>query len=340
MNQRLATLLSAATGDTRPLAWSNVLLVTDYTPVPIGDCRSTPVGGSSGFSLVVLGPDGAPKWYCKCRPGDDDAMRRSTGIRHRLHEEPRLHDIVPDATLSADDRLLMQVAPFVTGTPFEAIVPLLDSGHWFQETRSILKIITLLADGATDVLTDVPTQRESVDLEAEMDQPLQALASELNPAQTDALRDVAHVAGLLPRRQQHGDMWPANVIRFGESWCILDFDDFGIVQVPMYDVLQLVRSCLRQRYRSAAPLNWPAIMVAGGEDVAAARALLRDWTEEHGLSAAQARGALAFYCAYRAAIAPARGWSLAQTRDLVNDVRALADALICRTSIDFLFFGR
>src|SRR5881397_3247923 len=64
-----------------------------------------------------------------------------------------------------------------------------------------------------------------------------------NTSKSSSHHDPPECTTLLGQRSpQHGDLWPSNVVHSGGSWWLLDFEVFGEVQVPLYDVCHFVRT--------------------------------------------------------------------------------------------------
>lgn len=43
---------------------------------------------------------------------------------------------------------------------------------------------------------------------------------------------------------QHGDLFPGNLLHYGQQWHVLDWESFGIVDLPFYDLFTLLLSLL------------------------------------------------------------------------------------------------
>jgi hypothetical protein len=49
----------------------------------------------------------------------------------------------------------------------------------------------------------------------------------------------------IPVIPQHGDLFPSNVVTYGKRWSLLDWESFGKIDLPFYDLFTLLLSLLR-----------------------------------------------------------------------------------------------
>jgi Ser/Thr protein kinase RdoA (MazF antagonist) len=65
----------------------------------------------------------------------------------------------------------------------------------------------------------------------------------------------------MPRELQHGDLWPDNVLRHAGGWQLIDFAEFGDVNVPLYDLWHMIRYRPRGRIARMRPFanRWDAV---------------------------------------------------------------------------------
>jgi fructosamine-3-kinase len=125
----------------------------------------------------------------------------------------------------------------------------------------------------------------------------------------------------VPGRLQHGDLWPANVLRRGDSWWLLDYELFGEVRVPLYDALHLLRTS--DRIRRPRAETWVASLMDETAETAATRAILGRAAQRHGLTPAEVAAAFVYYVADGAA----RSWRRQAAADFWEPVLAEAETL-------------
>src|SRR5439155_45094 len=132
----------------------------------------------------------------------------------------------------------------------------------------------------------------------------------------------------LPRLLQHGDLWPANILWHQGSWRLLDFESFGRVQVPLYDVHHFVRTCgSLRRPRSEATGGWLDRLASRDREAALCRETIRREAGELGLNAAQALGVLLYYLVDITAQFRLRGVPRSFWGPLALEVQRAADTL-------------
>jgi hypothetical protein len=313
VNDTLVQLLASAGLDADMLArdWSRVVLVQNNGRVPrfcaraadaapcAQDTRSThdddAALGSRGFNLLILGDDGRPSHFCKCRGPGDGMLAHEADTLAVLGAEASLRDVVPTAALATSETMSLLATGYALGTPFSHIAARAPERAWLASVDAILdtteQLGTCIAarqmlSGAAHACGEV--RRTSLGVLGAAGVAQDELAV-LERAMVDG-----EDAAPLP---QHGDLWPANVLRDGHHWRVLDFEVFGEVRVPLFDALHLVRTSAELRRNGpgegGAWVDW--LFGAATHEADAARALLGRRAARHGLSAREANGALAFY---------------------------------------------
>jgi thiamine kinase-like enzyme len=72
-------------------------------------------------------------------------------------------------------------------------------------------------------------------------------ASVLNRVSMDWLK-------ALPAIPQHGDLFPSNILTHRREWYVVDWESFGMVNLPFYDLLTLLLSLLQTE--AETPDKW------------------------------------------------------------------------------------
>jgi hypothetical protein len=85
----------------------------------------------------------------------------------------------------------------------------------------------------------------------------------------------------LPAVPQHGDFYSGNLLSAGKRWYIVDWESFGMIDLPLYDLLTFCVSLLRSA--GEMPDRWPAALTSE------IPALIARYCAAFGLSAADAR---------------------------------------------------
>jgi hypothetical protein len=96
-------------------------------------------------------------------------------------------------------------------------------------------------------------------------EPLQALAqfgasaSVRDGCARMAGRITADWVGTQPVILQHGDLFSGNVLSYRSQWWFVDWESFGIIDLPFYDLLTLLLSLLRED--GETPGEWEHVLV-------------------------------------------------------------------------------
>jgi Phosphotransferase enzyme family len=252
-----------------------------------------------GFSVVVVGKWGRPRYFCKCRAAGDARLRHEIETMNALSDDSELRCHVPPVQWERSDRLQVHITRYLAGTPLNGLL-----AHRFRSSRALGHIVNETVDVAltvsrrgTLVLDALVRQGREVDLASEA-KPAIGYLTRVGFASDDCGVIQRALQGIppLPRQLQHGDWWPANLIRHGRSMWVVDFEHYGEVQVPMYDVFHFLRTCSDLWVTAGAGDSWLDRM----RDVTApGTRLLREAAcraaAELGLTTDQAVGALIYY---------------------------------------------
>ena len=196
-----------------------------------------------GFNLLVLDKGGSPSHYCKCRPLDDHLLPHETRVRQVLSHDPRLSSLVPYACQTETRRFRLQASGYISGTPLNTMLRTLRPAELLSTLSQVLKAAEKVSRVAADLLPDLFHNDRPADLARDVDPALAYLGRRgVASVIITTLRNTLLAAGALPRRLQHGDLWPGNVVVTKRRWWILDFELFGQIQVPLYDACHLLRT--------------------------------------------------------------------------------------------------
>jgi len=196
-----------------------------------------------GFHLLLLDSRGTPSHFAKCRSADDEALERESRVLSVLSSDPQLERVLPRNGTANSEVLRLLLSQWVPGDTFERIGPDLDVALWREAAREILVRASLVSRRAELLLPDLLGGEDHVSAEVELEPHLTALArAGVGRQVLDPIELALQRAPLLPRRVQHGDLWPGNIIRWNDDWWLLDFEAYAQVQLPLYDVFHLLRS--------------------------------------------------------------------------------------------------
>lgn len=310
MSAAFASLLERAGFDTsEPEFWQRVVLVHNWGMVPAARLDHSDATVSRGFNALVLDRRGVPTHFCKCRPPTREWIRQ-TNLSERISMVPALRQMVPRAWSVSSPHLHLSIAAYVPGRLLASSVPWMRASALGATMREILEGMEVISRHAAMLESDVTRSQTPVDLRAEAAWAFGTVpASLLAPRQASVIRDAIAAAGTVPRVLQHGDLWPMNILRYDGHWWLVDFEIFGRIQVPLYDVFHLARSCwaLRQgrwphairRARRALSLpdaqeSWIGCLRSSG-GVHPYPGTLAWAQSRYGLTRSQAVGTLAYY---------------------------------------------
>lgn len=332
MNPRLGRLIAELTGSSEwssSDAWSRALLVQSEGEIP--PSRATPGDHpwNRGFNMILLGPGGVPRHFCRCRHAADEAARRAFAIQATLCGVPELKHIIPPTHDASDDRIQVQLSAFQSGERYDSLAARLGQSAWEESLEHILEAADLLSTRAAAALPGL-LQTGPVSLVTASAMHLATLQSAgVAGADLEILTAALAAAGAVPRRLQHGDLWTRNIIWARGSCWLLDLDLFGLVQVPLYDVFELVRSSseLRGLLRPSTGSAWLPRMARADATARAGRRVIARARKRLGLTAHQTTGVLTYFVVDTAARLYGRGAPPALEAPYFADVETLARTL-------------
>jgi len=332
MKRKLRELLAAAALDGDQFGQireGSLLILQNYGAIPPAVRKSGSYVWNRGFNILVLGPDNAPRYFCKYRPIADANLERETTVLDAFNRDPELRDFVPRIRGVRDGEVQLQVGEFIAGRPYEYTVPRMTERAWLTSMAQILDVARMVSTRAGSLLPDLLGAPAPATLRVAAADALTALgAAGLTDDMLQAIDRALARAGSVPHLLQHGDLWPANVLGHQGSWRLLDFETFGIVQVPLYDVCHFVRNCWSLREPgAAASMAWVTRLASDTPDAELCRRTILREARQLGLDPAQAAGVLAYYVVDATAQFIRRGARRVIWEPLMREVRATADLL-------------
>jgi hypothetical protein len=334
LNPSLAALLEslAVRLGARYDDWSDAMLGQNYGAVPMRS--GVPPGDRRGFNLLLLGRDGRPRHFAKCRPGEDRGLLDETALLTRIAADPRGKGHVVPAVAGFDARVTVQLAAF---NPGELLAHYLLRVSAAALTTALVEILETAAQ--LGVIADGGTVAPPLDLMAEGEAPLQAaVRAGLEPARAERLASAMRAAGAVPSLCQHGDLWSANVLRASDGWLLIDFEQFGKLRVPMVDALQLSRATAEVRFPSH-DVAWIGRLAEESAHTTFCRGVLGWARRQAGLSDQQALGAVAFGLLEITARFFSAGRSEPAWLPSLDSARAYADFLADEAKARHYLFG-
>lgn len=297
MSSVIATLLatSGAPIARRGIDWKRVLLVNNVGAIP-NNAVAGEVEENRGFNLVFLDASGSPELFCKCRPANSGFRERSS-IAARLSRIPALSELMPRSWAVHTQVVDAEVTRYVDGPLLEQYLPAMTTEEVIATLNVVIDAAATISQHAACVGSDLPVREPEIslaDASAWMEGTLREAG--LTASAWSTLFGALERGGRVPGALQHGDLWPRNVIAAAGRWQILDFEQYGSVQVPLYDALHLVRTAWDARTTHRKPGRaWLDELVGGSAEGAAYRVVLRNAAEHAGVTPRQAAGALVYY---------------------------------------------
>ncbi len=350
MNEELRGLLMEVDLGCGPggWGWDQVVLVRNRGSIPAPPEQPTRVPEDSGFDLLLLGPDFHPRFYCKCRPPADRKLEHETAVLETLSRDPEITGLVPRTRGFASKRIRVQLTDYVSGPLYLGVLPELDAGEWRRTLREVLDVGHRLS--ACCPPNWLPAGNH--DLRAGATGGTKAsLAEESAPAlaylvrvgllaeSAEPLAGILRAAGDFVRRPQHGDFWPGNVVYGDAGWCVVDFEEYGRIAVPLYDAFQMIRTSDTIR-RDAGPEDlWLDRLRRNDEEARASRQLIQRLAEDEGLDSKQIVGVLVYHLlevarSFHARRSPPDYWE-----PVVGDLRLAARFVRSGESLQELVMG-
>jgi len=247
-----------------------------------------------GFDLIVL-EDGRQRYFGKVRAAVAPHMPHASKVRRALAtlETPYLR--VPTATFVPGETVSVQLAPFMSGDSLFGHLKDARPAWLTEELRRILPDLHALESHAIEMLDLGVDWATPLDLFSAVEAHFETAvgAAGLAAPQLKVLRDVLRAAGSVRPRPQHGDLWGENILLAdGRAW-LIDFEAYGQVIVPLYDVLHLGHTSLTASEGEHA--SGLALLRASHPLAVVVRGAIAASMERNGITRTQLDGLLAFY---------------------------------------------
>ncbi len=295
MSQELLSLIGQATG--RRVRWDDVVVMNNVALIPPVQDTPGDFVWNRGFNVVVLNRLGSPKFFCKCRSLHDERLAHETTSMLALRNTSGLEHYIPPTYQAQSEKIRVLITRFLSGQPLNA---LLDGPRHGRMTNIVVHALDCVVELNRTSTTALPDSVLGchLDLVAEAAGLLEHLCKMgLPESDAQTMRYALDAGNGVSRQLQHGDLWPANVMKAGKKLWFLDFEMFGRVQVPMYDVFHFLRTCADGWALSGQPA-WMDEVQNNGVSSDLLRAQMRRIAEKLGLSVEQSVAVLVFYVAH------------------------------------------
>jgi hypothetical protein len=313
---------------------STAVLMQNAGPIP------APRGTNRfrGFKLILLNARGTATHFCRCAPAEFNGLADEAEIMLALRKDPAIATILPEVALGVGERIRLLITPFALRGDYTDPMERLPTRAWETLAREVI-------NGALDITIATPALVPRFALDPAPLQPLleatnhlDALTLVLDAKVVATLRAFLRDSPAIPRAIQHGDLWAGNLLDLETGWRLVDFEIFGQIQMPMYDVFHFLRTCLDMRPQTRAMPTWLDMMRQDHDDVVVARKLLRAAAERASLDARQRLGACVYYVTDFAGRLAMRGTREVHRR-FYREAEAFAAALDSREDLDTILFG-
>lgn len=325
MNREIIRLLALAgyPDANDPALWRRVVMLHNYGAVPRPDMHD-PDYVWRGFHLLLLDHRGHPRYFAKCRAADDEPLALESQTLAKLSADAALKHIIPACQSARSDRMLIQLSRWVPGPTLERIGPRLGPSSWKNAVQAILDAADLVAGRAEELLPNLMGSDMKISPALAARKPLEVMERKGVSGDIIApIQEALQKAPLLNRRLQHGDLWPGNVIQWDGTWWLLDFEVYGRVQIPLYDVLHLLRA---NPGRDDQTTRWLSAGPGGHRPgwSQPSRVVLSGFAARMGLSPAAVGGAYLYYLVEFTARMHGRGAPPEFRAPYLNELRLVA----------------
>jgi hypothetical protein len=336
MSGELLALLREGTDVT--IRWNDIIVTNNVAAVPPVNETPGDYVWNRGFNVVILSRWGMPLFFCKCRGVNDTKLAHESRSMTALRKVAHLQPYIPRVAVVQSDRLRVMITQFLPGTPLNDLLNGALQRRMVAIVRQTLEGITELSRHSTKALPQF-AEAGPIDILRETEEPLKYLADVgLSPDRASVLRNVVRGVPSLPRQLQHGDLWPANIVRAGRRLWFIDFEMFGTVQVPMYDVFHFLRTCT-DGWTTRNDGGWVNRMTRDGPETDLVRTCAGAAAGRLGLDMTQAVAALVFYIVHFSSTTHKRNPDGVVWKAFFQEVEALAKALQHDVDIGRLFLG-
>lgn len=327
MNAELRSLLGSLGLDTGSHDdWDRMIVVLNFGAVPP---LAEPTAGSvfSGFKLVLLDRGDRPTWFARCGRSDDQDVAQEAALLERLGADPIARRFVPGVQIGRSEHLQIQVSPYLGSDSYSKRVTRLSARRWGLDLLEILRISEMVLGRAIAAAPDILAMASPEAVKKSLDKDLSRLRDRniVDGEAIEILRRAIDPLRQLPPVPQHGDLWPANILRHEGRWWLIDFAECGQVWAPLYDAFHM----LSNGPESSNDRRWYALAEGDCTDNwgEVRFAILRELAGRVGLSEAQVGAALAYYLVHLLSYRLRPGVEARFSSTLIEEVSHVAEAL-------------
>lgn len=322
MNRAVRSALSKIgwEGATAPDMWRRAIMVLNYGRVPRRLSET-----DRGFKMLLLDRQGRAEWFVRCSWAAPEAMQREVELLDVLRKDPFGAEHVPESRSASGDPLFVQASRFLGEVSYSGFIEHRGPTDWMQDVREVSAVSSRLMAIAGRNLERLGTPPSRSQRAEWLDADFATLAGAgLPPSLVDGLRRATEPSLDLPAELQHGDLWPANVLRAQGRWWLIDFAECGVVWSPLYDVMHLVATA-----PPAAGKLWYALAAAHPVDrwLEARWTLLREAAIARGLTETQLASCLLYYLVHLTAYRLRPGVEFALSGNLREELERVGKLL-------------
>jgi len=216
-----------------PDGWRRLVVVRNFSDVPVRYSEAP-----LGFKFIVNDERGQPRWFGRCGWDAPAAMRAECALLDALARDAMTSRHVPEARFTHLEDTTVQVSRHLGDVAYDRRLRNRTSDQWLRDTAEILTLsedmLVHLHRSAPSIFCEDPDGYRRDQLGRDLDL-LERRG--LGTTLVHKLRTVL-LSGLddLPVALQHGDLWPANVLRAEDRWWLIDFSECGLMWLPGYDL--------------------------------------------------------------------------------------------------------
>jgi hypothetical protein len=276
--------------------WERVAFMANWGSLTLSGSDPHQNVSNRGLHVVVSTPGGEPTHYCKLRRVDPNGvpLREAVLLQH-LCRHPLSAPYVPRTTVARDEQIEAQVAEYLTGDRLDRLVPQLSLVQRSEVMSRVLHAAAAVAAAARELPEAFPSLKSHVSVVDEAREAIELLSGlGISTSDCELFERVLREVEPLPAVAQHRDLWPKNVIQQSTDYKIVDFDDYGIVSVPLYDAFHLVLS-VDDLARPRHPNLWLERLGFSDDTAIQMRAVLRQAPDAAGLNSEQKVACLLYY---------------------------------------------
>jgi len=302
-----------------------LLITRNHGSIPVTSDQHPGFAGR-GFQLVLLDRRGNPSHYARCRWADDILFARECEYVTVLAMDEELAGLMPRFRTASSSTLRVLVSEYLSGGTHLGRLRRQSARSWLRAARSAAGLRDRLSERAHLLLPSLNNRLRGEVPSRIASERLDTLVHAGLPL--DDARALASAVGPLddcPGSVQHGDFWPGNLIRHQRSWWLIDYEEFGTVFAPLFDVLHFLQQTARIRaWGSTGPWLGEGASAMPSSWKHAFGSLLDGQIERLGMSPPQLAAAVTFYVVRMGSHRLRPGVSRQFAEPLLEDARTIA----------------